>query len=73
VPAKSSSPPAPTDRSPQSPQFIGRTRAAQIIDSDPQLLDKLIRQGKLRGYHLGRKVLVREDELLRLVEEGEIR
>jgi excisionase family DNA binding protein len=68
VSAKSTS--VPTDR---SPQFRTRYRAAKIIDSSPQLLDKLIRQGKLRGYRVGRKVLVREDELLALVAEGEIR
>jgi excisionase family DNA binding protein len=53
-------------------QFISRTRAAEMLDSDPQLIDKLIRQGKLPAYKIGRKIIVRKDDLLRLVEEGRV-
>jgi hypothetical protein len=62
---------------PQTPpdklHFVGRIRAAEMIDCSPQLIDKFVREKKLTAYHLGRKVVVRWAELLRLVEEGEIR
>jgi excisionase family DNA binding protein len=59
----------PMDKS----QFISRMRAAQILDCSPQTIDKFIRSGRLRAYHVGRKVVVRLDELIRQVEANEIR
>jgi len=53
-------------------QFVGRIRAAEILDVSPQTIDKFIRTGRLRAFHVGRKVVVRQDELLRLVEANEI-
>jgi excisionase family DNA binding protein len=53
-------------------QFVGRIRAAQLLDVSPQTIDKFIRSGRLRAYRIGRKVIVRKDELLRLVEANEI-
>ena len=50
------------------PQFVGRIRAAQLLDCSPQTIDKFIRTGKLRGFRIGRKVVVRQDELLQLAE-----
>jgi excisionase family DNA binding protein len=52
--------------------FLGRTRAAALLDVDPQTIDKLIRRGQLRAFRLGRRVLVRKAELLQLVEANEI-
>ena len=51
---------------------MGRIRAAELADVNPQTIDKLIRRGQLRAYRLGRRVLVRKAELLRLVEANEI-
>jgi excisionase family DNA binding protein len=63
----------PENRLPDKLQFVGRIRAAESIDCSPQFIDKLIRQKKLTAYHVGRKVVVRWSELLRLIEENEIR
>lgn len=60
-------------KSSSQPQFVGRIRAAELLDCSPQLIDKFIRLGRLRAFHLGRKVVVRHDELYKLVEANEIR
>jgi excisionase family DNA binding protein len=57
---------------PDKSQFIGRIRAAELLDCSTQTLDKFIRAGRLRAFRIGRKVVVRQDELLRLVEANEI-
>jgi excisionase family DNA binding protein len=51
---------------------MGRVNAAAAIDANPQTIDKLIRLGHLRAFRIGRKVVVRKDELLRFVEAHEI-
>jgi excisionase family DNA binding protein len=58
--------------SPDDAQFVGRIRAAALLDVNPQTIDKYIRRGQLRAFHIGRKVVVRRDELLRLVEANEV-
>jgi excisionase family DNA binding protein len=55
--------------SPANVQFISRVRAAELLDCSPQLIDKKIKRGELPGYRFGRKVLIRKDQLLALVEE----
>jgi excisionase family DNA binding protein len=57
---------------PAEVQFISRVHAAAILDADEQLIDKLIKQGKLPAFKIGRKVIVRKDDLLRLVEGGRV-
>jgi excisionase family DNA binding protein len=52
--------------------FLGRTRAAEFVDCSPQTIDKFIRTGRLRAFRVGRRVVVRQDELLQLVEANEI-
>lgn len=54
-------------------QFVSRVRAAERLDCSVQLIDKFIRLGKLRAYHVGRKVVVREADLLSMVEANEIK
>ena len=49
------------------PQLISRCHAAQRLDVSTQLLDKLVRQGKLRAFRLGRRVLYDRCELLKLL------
>jgi excisionase family DNA binding protein len=53
-------------------QFVGRIGAAAMLDVDPQTIDKIIRRGQLRAFRVGRRVVVRRDELMRLVEANEI-
>jgi excisionase family DNA binding protein len=55
----------PSEKSP----FVSRVHAAAMFDCSVQLIDKFIKCGKLKAYRLGRKVLVRREELLRLLEE----
>jgi hypothetical protein len=66
-----------------SSEFLTRKHAAALIDSSVQLIDKYIKQGLLKAYYVGpreqsrdperrtqarRKVLVRREDLLRLLE-----
>jgi hypothetical protein len=53
-------------------QFISRVHAAAILDANPQLVDQLIKKGRLAAFKIGRKVIVRKDDLLRLVEKGRV-
>ena len=53
-------------------QFLSRVRAAEAVSCSTQLIDKMIRDGRLRGFRLGRKIVVRKGELFRVVEAGEI-
>ncbi len=57
-----------TKPSEQSP-FISRVHSAETLDCSVQLIDKLINCGKLKAYRLGRKVLIRREDLMRLLEE----
>jgi excisionase family DNA binding protein len=54
-------------------QFIPRVRAAEMLGCSTQLIDKFIRNDKLRAYKLGRKVLISRDELLSLLKPIEIK
>lgn len=60
------------DKLPADSQCLSRVHAAALIDVDPQTIDKLIKTNKLRAFRVGRKVLIRKDELWRVVEAGEI-
>lgn len=53
--------------------YISRINAAAYLDCSVQLIDKWIRQGKLEPHYAGRKVILRRDELQRLVESGVLR
>lgn len=50
-------------------QFISRVHAADKLDCSVQLIDKYIRCGKLPAVRFGRKVLIRLEDLLRVLEE----
>lgn len=64
----------PTAKSRTAPQveFLGRLRAAEILDISPQTLDKLIRDRSLRAFRVGRSVKVRRDELIALMEKNQL-
>jgi excisionase family DNA binding protein len=53
-------------------KFISRIRAAELLDVSPQTIDKFIHRGQLRAFRIGRKVLVRQEDLFQLVEENEV-
>ena len=48
-------------------QFVSRVRAAELLDCSPQLIDSLIKQKKLPAYHIGRKVILKWDDVMRLL------
>jgi excisionase family DNA binding protein len=49
-------------------EFLTRHEAAVVIRQNIQNIDKLIRTEKLSAYRpVGRRILIRKDELLRLV------
>ena len=52
--------------------FVGRTRAAALLDVNVQTIDNFIRRGELRAFRVGRRVVVRRDELMKLMEANEI-
>jgi excisionase family DNA binding protein len=54
-------------------KYISRVHAAEKLDCSAQLLDRLIREGRLPVRRLGRKVLINEQELNRLLEAGELK
>jgi excisionase family DNA binding protein len=54
-------------------QFIGRISAARMLDCSPQLIDKMIRANTLRAFRFGRKILLRRDELLSVLQPVEIK
>jgi hypothetical protein len=58
-----------TKPSDKDQEYIPRLLAAERLHCSDQLIDKFIRQKKLTAYHLGRKVVVRWSDCLRLLEE----
>ncbi|MFZ1919811.1 MAG: helix-turn-helix domain-containing protein [Terriglobales bacterium] len=64
----------PTEKSKTKPfepyPFIARVDAAKFLVVSVQQIDKYILAGVLHPLKVGRKVIFRRDELLRLVETG---
>jgi excisionase family DNA binding protein len=60
------------ERSSADSQFLSRVHAAELLDVSVQLIDKFVSLGQLRAFRLGRKVVIRKADLLKLVEAGEI-
>jgi len=48
--------------------FIGRDRAAELLDVSTRLVDDAIRNGELGAFRVGRRVLIRKDVLLEFAE-----
>ena len=57
---------------PSDTQFLSRIHAAEMLDVSVQLIDKFVSLGQLQAFRLGRKVVIKKDELLRLVAAGKI-
>jgi excisionase family DNA binding protein len=55
-----------------NPQFISRVHAAKMLDCNVQLVDRLVKEGRLPVVRLGRKILIRQEVLLQLLESGEL-
>jgi len=53
-------------------QFTPRVTAAKRLGCSVQLIDKWIREHRIRAFKLGRKVVIPESDLLRLLDENQI-
>jgi len=65
----------PGQESSADPQsiFLRRKQAAALLSVSPQIIDRLIRSGQLRGYRLrDRIILVKREEVLALLERNRI-
>jgi excisionase family DNA binding protein len=53
--------------------FLTRREAAALLRINIQLIDEMIRHEKLPAYRpVGRRILIRREELLRVVEESPV-
>ena len=53
--------------------FVTRAEAAALLRVNIQLVDEMIRREKLPAYRpVGRRILIRRDELLRAVSESPV-
>jgi excisionase family DNA binding protein len=50
-------------------EFLSRKQAAAMFRCSDQLISKLIKNKKLRAFKLGRKVIIRKDDLLSVLKE----
>lgn len=48
---------------PVTPQYVSRKQAAEMLSCSDQLISKLIKNGKLPAYHLGRAVRIKISDL----------
>ena len=55
-----------------SRRFISRKEAAALLSISEQLVDRWIREGKIRGFRLGRRVVLAVEELLHFVEQNQL-
>ncbi len=49
-------------------RYISRKNAARYLDCSDQLIDKYVRTGRLRPFHLGRKLILLRSQVEALVE-----
>jgi excisionase family DNA binding protein len=64
--------PLPPERTTLPRQFLSRAHAAESRDCSVQLIDRLIHDGLLKAYPLGRRILICEAELDELMRSGVI-
>lgn len=48
--------------------FVGRKRAAGLIDVSIRMIDDAIRAGELEAFRLGRRVLIRPADLVEFAQ-----
>ena len=48
--------------------FVSRDRAAQLLDLSTRTVDDAIRAGNLAAFRVGRRVLIRKDDLIQFAE-----
>lgn len=57
-----------TQRPPVELNYLSREQAAKQLGVSPQTIDKHIRTGALPVHRLGRRVLIRPSDIVRLIE-----
>lgn len=53
------------------PDCMGRQRAASLLGVNPKTIDREIRAGRLRCFHVGRSVRITKQALIDYVKENE--
>jgi excisionase family DNA binding protein len=48
--------------------FVGRDTAAELIDVSTRTIDDAIRAGQLEAFRLGRRVLIRREDLVEFAQ-----
>ena len=48
--------------------FVGREAAAKLLDVSTRTIDDAIKEGELPASRVGRRVLIRVDDLIRFAE-----
>lgn len=57
----------------QEDHFMSKTSAAKFIDhADKRIIEQGIREGHLRAFKVGKKVLVRKSDLIAWIERHEV-
>ena len=52
----------------QEKLFVGRGRAAELLDVSTRMIDDAIRAGELEAFRVGRRILIRRDALIQFAE-----
>ena len=60
--------PTKSNPSQRSLDYLSRDQAAKQLGVSPQTIDKYIRTGELPSHKLGRRVLLRPSDIIRLIE-----
>jgi excisionase family DNA binding protein len=48
--------------------FVGRDTAAELLDVSTRTIDDAIRAGELQAHRVGRRVLIRREDLIQFAE-----
>lgn len=59
-------------KTPGIPQFITRKDAAKIAACDVQSIDKMIRNGNVPAYRIGKKVIIKLEDLLFALQKNRV-
>lgn len=52
--------------------LVGRDRAAEMLDVSTRVIDEAIKNGGLRAFRIGRRVLIRRADLLKFAEQESV-
>tara|TARA_B100000315_G_scaffold149979_1_gene138681 strand:+ start:7286 stop:7513 length:228 start_codon:yes stop_codon:yes gene_type:complete len=61
-----------TEMTPQKPEWLNTAAAAEMLGITPRTLYKLVDQGKVPGYRMGRVIRFRQSDVLEAIESFRI-